>query len=232
MIRNLVVGLLLAGLAACASNTTLDGRSNAVTVVDSLPEPDESRTTEGLSEYRIGPTDVISVEVFNAEQVSTEGMVDAGGNIIVPLIGSVVAAGKTPSELSAAVADKLRGRFIKEPQVVVNVKEARARVVTIDGAVTQPGIYPVVGRMTLQKAIATARGLNDLADADKVVVFRSIDGTRMGALFDLDDIRSGRIEDPEVFGNDVVVVGESGFRRFMKDTQMTVPLLARFVPVY
>lgn len=232
MSKILWIGALGAVLSGCASGATLDGRSTAVTVASNLPAPDEQESGLDLVEYRIGPTDVIAVSVFNAEELETEGMVDSGGNFLLPLIGSVRAGGKTPSELSATIADELRGRFIKEPQVVVNVKEARARTVTVDGAVRQPGIYPVVGKMSLQQAIATARGLSDIADTDTVILFRTIDGQKMAALFDLKDIRSGRVSDPQVYGRDVVVVGESSTRRFLKDTQSTLPIFSRFVPVY
>lgn len=230
--RILWVGALGAALGACAGGASLDSRSTAVTVASDLPAPDETELGMEMTEYRIGPTDVIAVSVFNADELETEGMVDAGGNFLLPLIGTVRAGGKTPSELSNAIADELRGRFIKDPQVVVNVKEARARTVTVDGAVMQPGIYPVVGKMSLQQAIATARGVNDLADTDTVILFRTVDGQRMAALYDLDDIRSGRIVDPQVYGRDVVVVGQSATRRFMKDTQMAAPIFARFLPVY
>lgn len=232
MLRKLAIGTMCAVATACASGPTLDERSTAVTVGETLPDQDERQFSDGLVEYRLGPTDVIAVNVFNAQELSTEAMVDAGGGILLPLVGSVQAVGKTPGELSDEIADKLRGRFIKDPQVVVNVKEARARTVTVDGAVKQPGIYPVVGHMSLQQAIATARGASELADTDRVILFRTIDGQRMAALYDLDDIRSGRVEDPQIFGRDIVVVGESGTRRFLKDTQMAIPVFARFVPVY
>lgn len=228
-----ILAIALSGATlACASNATLDERSQAVTMASELPAPDERAAIDGLAEYRIGPMDVIEVSVFEAEQLGREGTVDAGGKFLLPLIGTVDANGLTTSEMAAEVADRLRGRFVKDPQVVVNVKEARARTMTIEGAVTQPGIYPVIGNMSLQRAIATARGVSELADTDKIILFRTIDGQRMAAAFDLDDIRSGRVADPTVYGNDVIVVGQSGMRRFLKDTQMTVPILARFVPVY
>ena len=232
MKKSLWIGALGAVLSGCTGGATLDKRSSAVTVASELPAPDESDLGLEMVEYRIGPTDVIAVSVFNADEMETQGMVDAGGNFLLPLIGTVRAGGKTPSELSVHIADALRGRFIKDPQVVVNVKEARARTVTVDGAVTQPGIYPVVGKMSLQQAIATARGVSELANTENVILFRTIDGQRMAALYDLKDIRSGRVDDPQVYGRDVVVVGESSTRRFLKDTQMTAPIFARFLPIY
>ena len=175
--------------------------------------------------------DEIAVTVFDAPELAREGAVDAAGNFSMPLVGSVQAGGKTPQELADAIGASLRGRYIKNPQVAVNIKEAKARTVTIDGAVQQPGVYPVVGKMTLQQAVATARGANEAADIDKVIVFRTVSGKKMAAMFNLRDIRSGRYPDPEIYGNDIVVVGENAARRFFRDAAMSFPLLARFVPV-
>src|SRR5690606_18851553 len=113
--------------------------------------------------------------------------VDAAGNFSMPLVGSVAAGGKTPQELADVIAEKLRGRYLKDPQVAVNIKEARARTVTVDGSVRQPGVYPVIGEMTLQQAVATAKGADQSADIDKVIVFRTVNGQKMAAMFNLRD---------------------------------------------
>lgn len=227
-----IVPLAIAfAMSGCASTIGLDDNSSAVRVAKDLPPPDTTVTATDFSSYRIGPSDEIAVSVFEAPELAREGAVDAAGNFSLPLVGSVAAGGKTPQELADAIATELRGRYLKNPQVTVNIKEARARTVTVDGSVRQPGIYPVVGRMTLQQAVATARGADEAADIDKVILFRTVSGQKMAAMFNLRDIRSGRYPDPEVYGNDIVVVGESSARRFFKDATMSFPLLARFVPV-
>lgn len=224
----LAVALAVAG---CASGIRLDDNSNAVRVAQDLPPPDATVKATDFSSYRIGPSDEIAVAVFEAPELAREGAVDAAGNFSMPLVGSVAAGGKTPQELADAIAAQLRGRYLKNPQVSVNIKEARAHSVTVDGSVRQPGVYPVVGRMTLQQAVATARGADESADIDKVILFRTVNGQKMAAMFNLRDIRSGRYADPEVYGNDIVVVGESSARRFFRDATMSFPLLARFIPV-
>jgi len=218
-------------LSACGGGIALDQSSSAVKVAQALPPPDVTVTATDFSSYRIGPTDEIAVSVFEAPELAREGAVDVAGNFSMPLIGSVQAGGKTPQELADAIANQLRGRYLKNPQVTVNIKEARAHTITVDGSVRQPGVYPVVGRLTLQQAIATAKGADEAADINKVIVFRTVNGQKMAAMFNLRDIRSGRYPDPEIYGNDIVVVGENGVRRFLKDSSMSFPLLARFVPV-
>lgn len=225
------VSLFSLALCACGGGIGLDQNSTAVRVAQALPPPDQTVTAADFTNYRIGALDVISVTVFDAPELAREGAVDEAGNFAMPLVGSVQAGGKTPQELGDAIATKLKGRYLKNPQVAVNIKEARARTVTIDGSVVQPGVYPVIGKMTLQQAVATAKGANESADIDKVIVFRTVGGQKMAAMFNLRDIRSGRYADPEVYGNDIVVVGENSARRFFRDATMSFPLLARFVPV-
>ncbi|QDP20451.1 polysaccharide biosynthesis/export family protein [Sphingomonas xanthus] len=217
-------------LSACGGGIGLDENSKAVRVAQALPPPDATVSSTDFTNYRIGPMDVIAVTVFDAPELAREGAVDAAGNFAMPLIGSVEAGNKTPQQLSDAIAEKLRGKYLKNPQVAVNIKEAIARSVTVDGSVMQPGVYPVVGRMTLQQAVATAKGVNQDADIDKVIIFRTVNGQKMAAMFNLRDIRSGRYADPEVFGNDIVVVGENSARRMLRDATTTFPFL-RFIPV-
>ncbi|HEY6663291.1 MAG TPA: polysaccharide biosynthesis/export family protein [Sphingomicrobium sp.] len=233
MRRLLVVlaGMVAAALAGCASNPTLGSGSSAVRVAQSLPPPDQTAMAVDLSNYQIGPLDVIRVEVFGAPELTREAEVDAAGNFSVPLAGAVQAAGKTPAQLSAAIATNLQGRYLKNPQVSVNIVKARAKTFTVDGAVKQPGNYPIIGKMTLQQAIATAQGADQVANLNNVVVFRTVNSQKTAALFSIKDIRAGRLEDPQIYGNDIVIVGESAARRFFRDFGNMFPILGTFVPV-
>lgn len=221
-----VFGLL--ALSACAGGPGLSSGSNAVTVAQALPAPGTTTSNLDFSNYRIGPRDELIVEVFGAPELRREGEVDAAGNLSLPLVGTVVAGGKTPDEVGAAIAAQLRGRYIRDPQVTVNIKKAVGQTVTVDGAVRDPGIYPVNGRMTLQQAIASAKGADDIANLDNVVIFRRVQNQQMAALFSLRQIRAGRSPDPQIYGNDIVVVGENATRRFLRNLSQ-VPL-GSFIP--
>lgn len=218
-------------LSACGPGVRLDDASTAVRVTQALPAPDSPELAMNLSNYRIGPMDQIAVTVFGAPEIDREGAVDAAGNFSLPLAGTVQAGGKTPDELARAIEDKLRGAYLRDPQVAVNIKQAMGQLVTIDGEVREPGVYPVLGRMTLQQAIATAKGASDAANIKNVIVFRTVNGQRMAAMFNVREIRSGRLEDPQVYGNDIVVVGENATRRLLRDAALTFPLLGRFIAV-
>lgn len=231
MLKHALPLALFASLAACAGHGGLDSGSNAVTVADNLPPPDVEALTRNFSDYRIGANDEIEVQVFGVEEMTRRGTVDSAGYFSMPLAGAVLAGGKTPDELASLVEDRLRGRYLKDPQVSVNIVEARANMVTVDGAVRQPGIYPIVGTLTLQQAVAMARGADETADLGKIVVFRRAGGEQMAAMFDLKDIREGKYEDPVIFAADIVIVGESATRRFLRDLRTTIPSFGQFTPV-
>ena len=107
----------------------------------------------------------------------------------------------------------------------------RSQRVTVDGAVVQPGVYPVFDRMSLVQAIAQARGTTEFAALDQVAIFRTVQSQRMAALFSLRDIREGRLVDPEIYPNDIIVVGESGSRRLLRDILQGLPALGVFTPI-
>ena len=164
--------------------------------------------------------------MFGIDELSQrEVQTDASGRISFPLAGVVEAAGRTPGEIEDIIEDRLRNRFVRDPQVTVNLKETVSQVITVDGQVKEPGLYPVVGRMTLMRAVATAKGTAEFAKLDDVVIFRTVDGQQLAALYNLKAIRRGNYDDPEVFANDVVIVGDSTARRLFKDALQVVPLL-------
>lgn len=227
----LVSLLLLTGaLTACGGGWPgLDTSSTAVSVRNQLPEPDATVTSADFTNYRIGPSDELSVEVFGAPDLKRDGQVDAAGNFSMPLVGNLKVGGRTPDEAGRLLADRLRGHLIKDPQVTVTVVKANPQMVTVDGAVGQPGQYPITGKTTLQQAIASAKGASDMANLTSVVVFRTVNNQKLAALFNLKEIRAGRLADPQVYGNDVIVVGESATRRFLRDLSI-FPRLGSFVP--
>ena len=229
-IRGLTLALL--ALWGCSAETGLNSSSSAVQVATALPPPDTTVVKIDTEPYRVAPGDEVTVSVFGAPDLDRTSLVDGAGNFAMPLAGTVHVAGKTPEEASAAIADKLRGGYIKNPRVSFNIKTAgNQRSVTVDGEVQQPGIYPMSGKMTLQQAIATAKGATQQANIRKVVVFRTVNNQKLAAMFDLKAIRSGQAPDPEIFGNDIVVVGESAIQKFLKNTYYAFPLLGRFIPI-
>jgi len=199
--------------------------------VKGFGQPDLPSIETLASDYRIAPNDKIVVSVFQAEKLSGEYKVDLTGHVAMPLLGNVLAAQKTPSELQLHIAQLLEQRLMKNPDVTVGVAEAGGSMVTIDGSVKGPGIYPVYGKMTLLQAIALAKGLDEFANPKRIAIFRQVDGKRMGAAFDLTTIRDGQASDPDIYRGDIIVVDGSKTRQALRDVVSGIPLLGFFRPL-
>ena len=173
-------------------------------------------------DYRIGVFDKLDVTVFGVKDLALTGVqVDAGGQIQLPLIGGVQASGKTSRQLSGEIAARLNERYLRDAQVSIVVSSSANQKVTVEGAVTDAGVFDIPGRMTLLQAIAMAKGPTNRADIRHVAIYRDVDGRRSRLTFDVAAIRAGRTDDPLMMGNDLVVVGESlglsAFRELVGD---------------
>ena len=227
--RKFCIALLMASaLAGCAHYEPLQ-TTPRLTVMggDSvLPAPDRGDLTAADRPALIGPLDTIQVDVFNVPDLGREMQVDASGRIAMPLAGTIDARGKTAQELGQAIETALRARYVRNPEVTVNIKSSVSQVVTIDGQVVEPGLYPVTNQMTLMRVIASAKGLSEFARQDDVVILRTVGNKRMAGLYNVSAIRRGAYDDPAVFANDVIVVGDSPQRRMFRDFVSLSPLLA------
>jgi len=136
------------------------------------------------------------------------------------------AAGETPVELASQIARQLRASYVRDPHVTVNLEETTSQMFTVDGQVNQPGSYPVLGNVTLMRAVAAAKGAGEFARLDDVVVFRTVGGQHLAALYNLSAIRRGLYPDPKIYANDLIVVGDSTARRKFQQFLQVAPLLS------
>ena len=118
--------------------------------------------------YHLDAGDKLRVVVYGQEGLTNTYAIDAGGSITMPLIGSVPARGRTPAGLAAEIAARLRGGFIREPSVAVEVEAYRPFFIL--GEVAAPGQYPYVPNMTVESAVAIAGGFSPRALRDRVTV--------------------------------------------------------------
>jgi polysaccharide export outer membrane protein len=232
MVRKFAFSALVAGLAltlaACGAS-----RMEGMQTGGSLPPPDPVRIepTIAASGYQIGPMDQLDVNVFQVPDLTRTVEVDAAGQITLPLIGSVVAAGKTVTQLQGDIATALKAKYLQSPEVTVYISEYASQKVTVDGAVAAPGVYALQGRTTLMQAIAMAKGADRVANERRVIIFRTINNQRMGALYDLAAIRAGTLADPEVYARDVIVVEKSGVKSAFRDVAGAMPVMGLFKPL-
>jgi len=215
-------------LAACASHSQLGGDPNLqVMRAEDMPPPDRMDLTNNGRSYFVGPFDKLTIDVFGVPDLSNRSVqVDASGRISFPLAGTIQVAGLTPREIEQALTNELRAKYVRDPQVTVNLAETVSQVITIEGQVAKPGLYPVVGNLSLLRAMALAGGTTEFSKLNDVVIYRTVQGQRYAALYDLNQIRHGVYADPEVFANDIVMVGDSKNRRIFKDVLQALPALA------
>lgn len=201
-------------------------RLTVINGTEGLPAPNRNDLTAADRPSLIGPLDTIQVDVFNVPDLTREMQVDASGRIAMPLAGTIDARGRTSAELANAIEAALRGRYVRDPEVTVNIKSSVSQVVTIDGQVGEPGLYPVTNQMTLMRAIASARGLGEFASQDDVVILRMVDGRKLAGLYSVAAIRRGSYDDPPIYANDVIIVGDSPQRRLFRNLISISPVLA------
>jgi polysaccharide export outer membrane protein len=178
--------------------------------------------------YKIGPLDVLEISVFKVPELSRTVQVASSGTINLPLVGEIPAAGRTSRDIEHDLTKRLGAKYLQSPQVNVFVKEYNSQRVTVDGSVKKPGVYPIRGDATLLQMIATAEGLTETAKSE-VVIFRTTDGKRSAAKFDLDEIRAGKAKDPQIVEGDLIVVDDSTMKSAWQNLIKAIPLSTLFV---
>lgn len=227
-----VVALGLALLSSgCVTHSSIrDGTATAVVPVTTLPEPDPRNAIGDISPaYYIGPQDKLDIVVYQLPELTKVVTVDQAGQIALPFVGAVMAGGHTPLEVRAEIASRLGQSIMRRPDVTVAVSESVGQRITVEGAVVQPGVYPVQGRSSLLQALALAKGPDLVANEHLVAVFRTINHQKNAAIFDVAMIRDGQMADPVLYGNDTVVVERSSGKVLLRDLIRGVaPLLGVF----
>lgn len=116
-------------------------------------------------DYKLAAKDQITVTVYGQDDLTRTVRVSQAGTITLPLLGEIQAAGVSPTELEKRIADGLRGRYLVNPKVTVNVAEFQGRQFSVMGAVNQPGAYPLkTNQTTVLLALSEAKGVKDNAD--------------------------------------------------------------------
>lgn len=162
-----------------------------VHAADTKPPADQS-----VLAYKITITDLLRVDIYQEEDLRTIARVDSKGHINLPLISEVVVAGLSVTEAQKAVEDAYRnGRYLRTPQVTINVEAYASREVSIQGQVRAPGRYPlpIETSMTVLELVTRAGGFTDTAKGTAVNVTRiSLDGKKKVFTIDVDSLLKGK----------------------------------------
>jgi polysaccharide biosynthesis/export protein len=214
--RKCLLLVLTATQAACASTS---GRAASQTpgvpgeVLATVPGGAQGTSRDAAR--TIGPRDLLDVSVFEAEELSRTMRVSDAGDISMPLLGVVRAEGRTTLELAAYLEGALRGKYMLDPHVAVEVKEAATQSIYVLGEVVQPGSYTASNRdgLTVLRAVAAARGVKPTAKQKRAIVIRPQPvGEPLQIPVNLDDVVKGKSTDLALLPNDVVYVPRNSER--------------------
>ncbi len=187
-----VLGIALSGCAQMPKEPQIPGDIQSEAAGDS---------------YIIGPGDVLDIALWRDDALARQVVVLSDGKISFPLIGEVVAAGKTIAELKRDIADKLVD-YVPDAVISIEVKLSNSMVIYVTGRVNNPNRFPVNANVTALQAISTAGGLNPFAKRNKIKIFRQeFDKTKV-FFFKYDEVVDGKKLDQNITlkRGDVIVV--------------------------
>jgi polysaccharide export outer membrane protein len=158
---------------------------------------EEVQTPKGVQsekvgdDYIIGPGDLLTISLWRDDALNKEVTVLADGKISFPLVGEVMAAGKTVAELKKEMAEKLT-EYVPEPVLSIEVKQPNSMVIYVTGRVNSPNRYPINSNVSVMQALSTAGGLNPFAKKNKIKIFRQEGGKTTVFLFKYDEVVDGK----------------------------------------
>ena len=195
--RRIILFMLVTGLLFAAGLTSSSGEAQ---------EP----AAQPPAQYVLGPNDQLRVQVFGEDDLSGETRIDGQGNIQLPLVGSLPAAGKTIGELQRVLTERLASGYVRNPQVTVRV--LKHRNLFVSGEVKSPGGYPFEEGLTVGKVVTLGGGLTEKADRHNIVIKRKANGR--------EETIPANLESP-VLPDDTVVVAEG--QKFFVSGEVKTP---------
>jgi len=164
-------------------------------------------TVETDPSYKIGPQDVLRIDVWKEPEISRSVPVRPDGKITLPLLNDIQAAGLTPQQLAAKISEGLK-KFITSPQVTVGVTEINSRRIFVNGEVARPGAFPLLPNMTVLQALSSAGGFSQFARLKNIYILRMENGTQVKHPFNYKEAVSGKRPEQNILleGGDIIVV--------------------------
>ena len=200
-------------LASLASRQTPEGQKAVAAPPSPTVATSSAKTAARLGavatdpDYKIGPMDVLRIDVWKEAEISRLVPVRPDGKISLPLLNDIQAAGLTTMQLSAVIAGGLK-EFITNPQVTVSLSEINSRRVYVTGEVTRPGALTLLPNMTVLQALSSTGGFTQFAKLKGIYVLRTENGEKVKHPFSYKDVVAGRKQeqDIELQPGDVIVV--------------------------
>jgi len=163
------------------------------------------------AEDRVGLDDTFDVRVYGEGELTGTFRVATDGTVDYPLAGRIQVAGLRTGEIQQLLVNKLKDKYLKDPQVVVTIKDRNSQKITVLGQITKPGQVAYYPNMTIVDAIANAGGFTGIAAKNSVSLRREVAGKIEMHVFPVADISEGRSPNVMVLPGDVLVVDERVF---------------------
>ena len=171
-------------------------------------------TIDASTDYRIGPSDILDINVLQPEQLANTVTVSPDGSISFPYIGGVIVKNKTLTQIQNDIQKRLSDGYMKYPVVSVGLKESHSRRFFVYGEVIKPGAYDIEDNMTVLRAISTAGGFSQFGSSSRVKILRPKQGSGGYDVIkvNITDVMNGASDsDPAVTQGDIIVVSEGIF---------------------
>jgi polysaccharide export outer membrane protein len=162
-------------------------------------------------EDRVGIDDTFDVRVYGETELTGTFRIATDGSVDYPLAGRIHVAGLRTGEIQQLLVDRLKGRYLKDPQVIVTIKDRNSQKISVLGQVARPGQVPYYPNMTIVDAIANAGGFTGIAAKNSVNLRREVAGNIQTRVYPVADISEGRSANILVLPGDVLVVDERVF---------------------
>jgi polysaccharide biosynthesis/export protein len=205
--------LILFGLLTVLPHTQAQS-SGGQAPAASAERPSDSGTIQTRSsdfvpdaDYRIGPQDVVRIDVWKEPDINRTIPVRPDGKISLPLLNDVQAAGLTAMQLAGNIRDSLT-KYITNPQVTVTVTETNSRRVFVTGEVSRSGAMSLLPNMTILQALSSAGGFTQFANLKKIYVLRMENGKQVKHPFNYKEVIKGDHPEENILlqPGDVIVV--------------------------
>jgi polysaccharide export outer membrane protein len=183
------------------------GQKAAEVTAVAKPPATAVQANGGEEEYKIGPQDVLRIDVWKEAELTRTVPVRPDGKISLPLLNDVQAAGLTASQLSGIISEGLK-KYINSPQVTVSVNEINSRRVYVTGEVAHAGAFPLLPNMTVLQALSSSGGFTQFAKVKGIYVLRTEGGKQVKHPFNYKEVLAGRLQEQNIAlqPGDVIVV--------------------------
>lgn len=207
-IQMILGACLIVGVAQARSESrTVQDKNDEAKASKSQATPADVPTVAEDPVYKIGPQDVLRIDVWREDQLTRTIPVRPDGRITLPLLNDVQAAGLTPMELAGVIREDLK-KYISNPQVTVSVTEINSRRVYVNGEVARAGAYALLPHMTVLQALSNSGGFTQFARVKNIYILRTGNGKQVKLPFNYKAAISGKNPEQniELQSGDVIVV--------------------------